>query len=52
MWEAAFKPDRPGQYELKVMAVNRNGESQRATARWNPSGYMRNVIESVRVTAA
>jgi DMSO/TMAO reductase YedYZ molybdopterin-dependent catalytic subunit len=52
MWEAAFKPERPGQYELQVMAVSRNGESQRASPRWNPAGYMRNVIESVRVAAA
>src|SRR5512135_3396474 len=35
MWEAAFKPERPGKYELQVMAVNRNGESQRASPRWN-----------------
>jgi hypothetical protein len=34
------------------MAVSRNGESQRTSPRWNPAGYMRNVVESVRVTAA
>ncbi len=51
-WEAGFKPDRPGLYDLKVMAFNRNGESQRVTPRWNPAGYMRNVVETVRVTAA
>jgi DMSO/TMAO reductase YedYZ molybdopterin-dependent catalytic subunit len=52
MWEAGFKPDRAGNYDLQVMAINRNGEGQRTTPRWNPAGYMRNVIETVRVTAA
>jgi sulfite dehydrogenase len=51
MWEVGFKPDRPGTHELQVMAISRNGEAQRTTARWNPAGYMRNVIESVRVQA-
>jgi sulfite dehydrogenase len=52
MWEAGFKPEQAGTYDLQVMAVNRNGEAQRTTARWNPAGYMRNVVETVRVTAA
>lgn len=51
-WQASFKPGKKGEYQLKCMALNLNGESQRDTARWNPSGYMRNVIETVRVQAA
>ena len=42
----------PGKHELKVRAVNRIGQSQPTDALWNPPGYMRNVVETVRVTAA
>lgn len=42
----------PGVHELKVRAVNRIGQSQPMQALWNPAGYMRNVVETVRVRAA
>ncbi|QHB55430.1 molybdopterin-dependent oxidoreductase [Ralstonia solanacearum] len=51
-WHAPFRPVRRGAYELKVRAVNRIGQSQPLTALWNPAGYMRNVVETTRVTAA
>lgn len=41
-----------GEHDLLVRAVNRIGQSQPMTALWNPSGYMRNVVEQTRVTAA
>lgn len=41
-----------GEHALQVRAVNARGAGQPTEARWNPSGYMRNVIETVRVTAA
>jgi len=50
-WEAGFRPSRAGSYALQVLAFNALGESQRMTPRWNPAGYMRNVIETVRVQA-
>lgn len=40
-----------GKQELKVRAVNRIGESQPLDPLWNPAGYMRNVVETVRVQA-
>ena len=40
-----------GSQELCVRAINRAGNSQPMTALWNPSGYMRNVVERVRVQA-
>ncbi len=46
-----FKPTR-GSYDLRVRAWNRSGQSQPMEALWQPAGYMRNVVESVRVTAA
>ena len=51
-WKASFKPTKKGSYELKVRAVNRAGQGQPLEALWNPAGYMRNVVETVRVTAA
>ncbi|MEO5802565.1 MAG: molybdopterin-dependent oxidoreductase, partial [Verrucomicrobiota bacterium] len=42
---------KAGKYELKVRAVNRVGETQPLEALWNPQGYMRNVVETTRVTA-
>lgn len=50
-WRAAFAPTAGQHYELSCLAINNIGESQRVTARWNPSGYMRNVVETVRVKA-
>ena len=50
-WRTAFKPMKKGSYELKVRAVNRAGQGQPLEALWNPAGYMRNVVETVRVSA-
>jgi DMSO/TMAO reductase YedYZ molybdopterin-dependent catalytic subunit len=41
-----------GAYDLRVRAWNRAGDSQPMEALWNPAGYMRNVVESVKLTAA
>jgi sulfite dehydrogenase len=41
-----------GSYELKVRATNTGGDTQPSEPRWNPAGYLRNVVETVRVTAA
>lgn len=48
-WSIAFRPGRPGAYDLRVRAKSRSGETQPLTANWNPAGYMRNVVESTRV---
>lgn len=51
-WTAAFKPVTGHAYELACLAINNNGESQQQfTSRWNPAGYMRNIVETYRVTA-
>ena len=50
-WTIDWKPAHPGSYDLQVKATNRIGQSQPAEALWNPPGYMRNVVESVKVTA-
>ncbi len=48
-WSVAFRPAKPGTYDLRVRATTRSGETQPMTANWNPAGYMRNVVESTRV---
>jgi sulfite dehydrogenase len=42
----------PGPSELKVRATNNAGDTQPMDPLWNPAGYLRNVVETVRVTAA
>jgi DMSO/TMAO reductase YedYZ molybdopterin-dependent catalytic subunit len=51
-WTIPFAAMRAGTYELKACAFNRIGQSQPIEPLWNPPGYMRNVVETVRVTAA
>jgi DMSO/TMAO reductase YedYZ molybdopterin-dependent catalytic subunit len=41
-----------GPHDLRVRAWNRSGQSQPMEALWQPAGYMRNVVESVKVSAA
>jgi DMSO/TMAO reductase YedYZ molybdopterin-dependent catalytic subunit len=51
-WTLPWTPAMPGAYTLQCRAFNRLGETQPQDPLWNPSGYMRNVIESTHVTAA
>ena len=48
-WSFNWTPTRKVSYRLMARAKNRRGESQPSDALWNPSGYMRNVIEGVDV---
>ena len=41
-----------GAYEIKVRATSNDGKTQPMEPTWNPPGYMRNVVETTRVTAA
>jgi sulfite dehydrogenase len=41
-----------GPHALKVRATNNGGQVQPAESLWNPAGYLRNGIETTRVTAA
>jgi hypothetical protein len=48
-WRIAFTPQQTGTYALKVRATNRGQETQPLEAHWNPSGYMRNGVETTHV---
>jgi len=50
-WQSTIKL-APGAHALMVRATSRTNEVQPMEARWNPSGYMRNVVETVHVEAA
>lgn len=48
-WMLPFTPLAKGETEWKVRAFNRVGQSQPLDPLWNPSGYMRNVVETTRI---
>jgi hypothetical protein len=50
-WSARISPQR-GKLSILTRAVSRSGETQPVEPRWNPSGYMRNVVERIEATAA
>ncbi|MEW6767991.1 MAG: molybdopterin-dependent oxidoreductase [Pseudomonadota bacterium] len=50
-WNASVKL-AAGAQEIKVRATSNDGKTQPMEALWNPAGYLRNVVETVRVTAA
>ena len=50
-WQATVKLPA-GKHALRVRATSRSGEVQPMEARWNPAGYMRNVVETVHVESA
>ncbi len=50
-WTSTFLVEAGGEVELKCRAINRLGETQPLEPLWNPAGYMRNVVETVRVMA-
>jgi len=50
-WETRLTP-KAGPLTLKVKASNTAGSVQPDTANWNAAGFMRNVVESITVTAS
>jgi hypothetical protein len=51
-WNFAWTPKQNGPAELKCRAFNRIGETQPLEPLWNPAGYLRNVVETVKVNIA
>jgi DMSO/TMAO reductase YedYZ molybdopterin-dependent catalytic subunit len=48
-WEMSFTPSDRGNKVLMVRCTSGRGETQPDTPNWNPSGFMRNVIEQTAV---
>jgi DMSO/TMAO reductase YedYZ molybdopterin-dependent catalytic subunit len=51
-WHTKFMPTAKGDLTLMVRCTNSSGEAQPVAPNWNPSGFMRNVIESTQVSVA
>ncbi len=49
-WQAVVRLS-PGAHAVRVQATARSGETQPMESRWNPSGYLRNVVETINVRA-
>jgi len=48
-WSLPWTPPAVGERTLWARATNRLGQSQPIEPLWNPAGYMRNVVEPVKV---
>ncbi len=51
-WRHRWTPPTRGEYQVRVRATSRDGQTQSSQPGWNRNGFMRNVIEEVtfRVT--
>jgi sulfite oxidase len=52
LWSYDWKTVRPGDYTLMSRATDSQGRIQPAEAIWNPSGYLNNSIDRVRLHVA
>jgi DMSO/TMAO reductase YedYZ molybdopterin-dependent catalytic subunit len=50
-WQTQLTLPSPGKYGLLTRCTNSAGVQQPDTPNWNPAGFMRNVVETVDVTA-
>jgi DMSO/TMAO reductase YedYZ molybdopterin-dependent catalytic subunit len=51
-WEARLTPPAAGEWAVQVRCTDTDGTAQPGEANWNPNGFMRNVIESLSLTAS
>ncbi len=49
LWNYSWKAPKAGDYTLMSRATDSQGRVQPATADWNPSGYLYNAIDQVKV---
>ena len=49
LWSYSWKPAKAGDYVIMARATDSQGRSQPQTAAWNPSGYLYNVIDQVKI---
>jgi DMSO/TMAO reductase YedYZ molybdopterin-dependent catalytic subunit len=50
-WRINLTARKPGSYTLVARAFSEKGETQPLLPNWNDGGFMRNVVETVQVTA-
>ena len=49
LWSYDWKPAKPGDYTIQSRASDTQGRTQPATPVWNPSGYLYNAIDQVKI---
>ena len=49
LWTYAWKAPKAGDYTLMARATDSQGHAQPETAFWNPSGYLYNAIDQVKI---
>ena len=49
LWEYAWKPQAPGAWTVMSRATDSAGRVQPTEPSWNPSGYLWNVVDKVRI---
>lgn len=52
LWRYTWKPAKSGDYVIKSRATDSRGRTQPAQAFWNPSGYLYNAVDQVKVHVA
>jgi DMSO/TMAO reductase YedYZ molybdopterin-dependent catalytic subunit len=50
-WQAQLTFATPGEHSVRVRCTNSTGEYQPDGPNWNPAGFMRNAVESIRIVA-
>jgi hypothetical protein len=49
LWSYDWKPGKSGDYVIQSRATDSQGRTQPVTPEWNPSGYLYNAIDEVKV---
>jgi sulfite oxidase len=49
LWSYDWKPGKTGDFVIQSRATDGQGRTQPATATWNPSGYLYNAVDEVKV---
>ena len=49
LWEYDWKAPKAGEYALMSRATDSQGRTQPQAAAWNPSGYLYNAIDQVKI---
>jgi DMSO/TMAO reductase YedYZ molybdopterin-dependent catalytic subunit len=49
LWRYMWKPAKAGDYVLMARATDSQGHTQPVTPDWNPSGYLYNAVDQVRI---
>jgi len=49
LWDHVWRPQRPGEYIIMSRATDDQGHTQPQSAAWNPSGYLYNAVDQVKV---